>query len=635
MPLPLILLAGAGIAGARGLQKMAQGVGHLGDAKSIGERGTRLAEITRTQLEQRDQALQTRVQGFAEHRQTVQLTSLVRFAQLYERQIARMKLTDKEFAARFHLPVAELQELQKTTAFTLDLARVALEAGRAGIGIGKGAAFLVGSYGMASTGTAIGTLSGAAATNATLAWLGGGSLAAGGGGMAMGTLVLGGLAAAPALIVAGYGVARKGEQALSSAVEFEAQVLRYRAQAKVRWALQEGIERRMDELAGVLEGTRIRLDQAVAVCEREERLFGGFVNDDSFNPALLLAQSVSALLKVEVHDKEGRVPVELDAAAPAARKEMKPATLTEPPLENSSDWTDPVEVVSLHDSSTSSATFDADAVLANINGRLLHWSLNDADLEPHDYGFAVGTITHLQAHPDEDFVVGSRGRKSTMMFTDLHQDRPEMEELELDGTNVIRTAFTNNGSQLLLACEKKTMLLDCNSGDVLWERQPPAEPTRAMAVHPQQRYLAFASNEKAIQLLNLPSGKQVWSASHDFWCNDLAFSPDGQWLLSASEDKTARLWSVGTGQECHRFEFGGRFADRVAFAPDGTQLAVGFANGTVGLWDTQSGQLVNLFHSGKGRITALQFSAEGDGLLVAGEGGLRLCFPAAGALDPS
>lgn len=42
------------------------------------------------------------------------------------------------------------------------------------------------SFGVASTGTAIATLSGAAQINATLAWLGGGALAAGGGGMSAG-----------------------------------------------------------------------------------------------------------------------------------------------------------------------------------------------------------------------------------------------------------------------------------------------------------------------------------------------------------------------------------------------------------------------------------------------------------------
>ena len=45
-------------------------------------------------------------------------------------------------------------------------------------------------FGTASTGTAIGTLSGATFTNAAFAWWGGGAVAAGGGGMAIGTVVV-------------------------------------------------------------------------------------------------------------------------------------------------------------------------------------------------------------------------------------------------------------------------------------------------------------------------------------------------------------------------------------------------------------------------------------------------------------
>lgn len=62
---------------------------------------------------------------------------------------------------------------------------------------------LVGTYGAASTGTAINGLSGVAATNAILAWLGGGSLATGGLGMAGGTVVLGGIVIVPMVTIMG------------------------------------------------------------------------------------------------------------------------------------------------------------------------------------------------------------------------------------------------------------------------------------------------------------------------------------------------------------------------------------------------------------------------------------------------
>ena len=60
-------------------------------------------------------------------------------------------------------------------------------------------------------------MQGVAATNATLAWFGGGSLAAGGAGIAGGTAVLGGIVAGPALLVMGIIVGAKSGQNLENA----------------------------------------------------------------------------------------------------------------------------------------------------------------------------------------------------------------------------------------------------------------------------------------------------------------------------------------------------------------------------------------------------------------------------------
>ena len=60
----------------------------------------------------------------------------------------------------------------------------------AGVAFSAGVMGLIGTYGVANTGTAIVTLSGAAATKASLAFLGGGAVAAGGGGVALGSLIL-------------------------------------------------------------------------------------------------------------------------------------------------------------------------------------------------------------------------------------------------------------------------------------------------------------------------------------------------------------------------------------------------------------------------------------------------------------
>ena len=88
-----------------------------------------------------------------------------------------------------------VQHLEVEAARSAKVGSVTGTAGAlAGVGVaalGPSAALAVAStFGTASTGTAISTLSGAAAANAALAWLGGGAMAAGGGGVAAGNVLL-------------------------------------------------------------------------------------------------------------------------------------------------------------------------------------------------------------------------------------------------------------------------------------------------------------------------------------------------------------------------------------------------------------------------------------------------------------
>lgn len=100
------------------------------------------------------------------------------------------------------------------------------------VGLGIGSTVAVGSWslvalaGTASTGTAISSLTGVAATNATLAYFGGGALAAGGAGMAGGTLVLGGIVIAPVIVLAAWQTRAKSKKIEAQIIEIESETNR-------------------------------------------------------------------------------------------------------------------------------------------------------------------------------------------------------------------------------------------------------------------------------------------------------------------------------------------------------------------------------------------------------------------------
>ena len=171
----------------------------------------------------------------------------------------------------------------------------------------------VGAFAAASTGTAISSLSGAAATNATLAWLGGGSLAAGGGGMAAGAAVLSTITYATtgvfALAAAGIIGSAYYSKKYTEATKYLEEAKKYRANAKLGWQVVEGINQRAMELESVTHKLEKRMEDLLQYLEP---LVYDFQSDDdyyatTFQNAALCAKSISDIAQIPLLDEKGNL----------------------------------------------------------------------------------------------------------------------------------------------------------------------------------------------------------------------------------------------------------------------------------------------------------------------------------------
>jgi WD40 repeat protein len=116
-----------------------------------------------------------------------------------------------------------------------------------------------------------------------------------------------------------------------------------------------------------------------------------------------------------------------------------------------------------------------------------------------------------------------------------------------------------------------------------------------------------------------PDGARVLKG-HTGWVYALAFSPDGRWLASGSNDRTIRVWNARTGELQHALPQ----SDPVfclAFAPDNKTLAAAShrGDGKVTLWNAENGKKVDALALHAGCVWDVAFSPKGALLATAGQ----------------
>ena len=209
MPIPFIIGAIAAGVAAYGVKKGVDAYEDTKEAQEWHEYAKRKYEQAEKELNTKRESAQKGFEELGRLQSGIVSSTLKEYQDLIDKLEIKDAKTFKDSIQYEEFNLAETRD----SIVSLQTALSGVVGGIAGgVAAGFGAFGGAGLLATASTGTAISTLSGVAATNATLAWFGGGSLAAGGFGIAGGTLVLGSIVAAPVILVAGTIFAASAEK---------------------------------------------------------------------------------------------------------------------------------------------------------------------------------------------------------------------------------------------------------------------------------------------------------------------------------------------------------------------------------------------------------------------------------------
>ncbi len=122
-----------------------------------------------------------------------------------------------------------------------------------------------------------------------------------------------------------------------------------------------------------------------------------------------------------------------------------------------------------------------------------------------------------------------------------------------------------------------------------------------------------------IRAYDMNTGELMYKVDHGETVNEIQFTPNDAYFLSAGMNSEVKIWETDTGKLIRTLTPGREFGFVCGFfSPDGKYVAASGFRGDIFVWDLATGELLREWNTSGRKIETLAFTADGRYLLSAG-----------------
>ncbi len=207
-----------------------------------------------------------------------------------------------------------------------------------------------------------------------------------------------------------------------------------------------------------------------------------------------------------------------------------------------------------------------------------------------------------------------------------------------DGTNAIRIHAAATGRQVeridfaramtgaawtgpegnLLACIGADNNISVATSAFLRALDCETQPQQALAISTDGARVFSGGNDGKVRQWILNEGREERAiAAHTAPVTDLSFAPNGQYFASSSDDKTVKVWNIGSGELQAELPHPGKVLS-VSIRSDSLRLCSTAEDGLVRVWDVATATLLETFRASDNKGGISRWLNDGQTVVTSG-----------------